>query len=220
MDFIFTLFYSYFKKLEDVFFLQRVIPKNRLLKECLFELKKAYLGSSPYRVCHQFFLQKGMKDPYVYGQTPIKTLYDLGKRLDLSPGDTVLDLGCGEGRALFFLSCYFGCQGIGIDIVEEFIRKANKITYDFGLGNRLTFEWGSIDTHTIPHADVIFLAGSCMENELLCRLCAKLKKLPKETKLITVSFPLEEIADGFIIQEEIEADFYWGKTSLFIQQCR
>ena len=46
----------------------------------------------------------------------------------LNPGDSVLDLGCGNGRNLIYLSNNFGMRGIGYDISTEAIIQAKKLS--------------------------------------------------------------------------------------------
>lgn len=44
--------------------------------------------------------------------------------LKLTPGDTLADYGCGDGRVLIRAAQYYGCYGVGIEIDKEMARKA------------------------------------------------------------------------------------------------
>lgn len=51
----------------------------------------------------------------------------------LNPTINVLDLGCGNGRNLIYLSQMFGCHGVGYDISDVAIKQA-KITSELPIG--------------------------------------------------------------------------------------
>ncbi len=61
----------------------------------------------------------------------------------LAPKDSVLDIGCGNGRNLIYLAKEFGIEGMGIDISKEAIAYAKKNS----AGLPLAFE-----THSIAEA--------------------------------------------------------------------
>lgn len=66
----------------------------------------------------------------------------------LSPGASVLDAGCGNGRNLIFLGREFGLNGIGIDISSAAIAQAKKAS----IGLSMTYHVG-IAGVTLPAAD-------------------------------------------------------------------
>lgn len=56
---------------------------------------------------------------------------------------SILDVGCGVGTWLARIGVkYPGSKGIGIDIVDDFIKKANKIAEDLEIDDRFSFEHG------------------------------------------------------------------------------
>ncbi len=213
-----VLLRSYCKKLEDELFSRKMKKHYPLYADFEKKLAKAYQRKNPYQVCSAFYKNLGEEKIHVYGQTPIKTFFTLAKRLDLKPSDTWLDLGCGEGRGLFFLASCFGCRGIGVDHVEEFIQKAKSINKGSSIENRLSFICKDISSFFIPPASIVFLAGTCMEEDLLKKLCKSLQGLEKKTRIVTVSFPLCDYEDGFSVIEKYEGSFLWGKTDVYIQQ--
>src|SRR5512143_3689626 len=58
------------------------------------------------------------------------------RRMELRPGERVLDLGCGAGWASRILAG----QVVGVDISDEMIRRARAASRDF---DNLMFVWGS-----------------------------------------------------------------------------
>ena len=75
-----------------------------------------------------FFLNRPLND--------VKLLLEICKKhVKLAKGDLVFDPGCGAGKHLFYLTDYYKCLGIGVDVYEPAIRVANKANYD----NSITF---------------------------------------------------------------------------------
>lgn len=75
--------------------------------------------------------------------------------LDASPGERVLDVGCGTGRALVELARAVGPSGtaVGIDIAEGMCRVSRRALADAGL------ETGTViagDATTLPFSDDVF----------------------------------------------------------------
>jgi ubiquinone/menaquinone biosynthesis C-methylase UbiE len=68
------------------------------------------------------------------------------RRMDLKPGERVLDLGCGSGWATRLLARLVGegpegfGQVIGVDISDEMIRRARSASRDF---DNIMYVWGS-----------------------------------------------------------------------------
>jgi len=56
---------------------------------------------------------------------------------------TVLDVGCGLGGSARYLANEFGCSVIGIDLTDEYIDVANKLTEMVGLSDKVSFKQGS-----------------------------------------------------------------------------
>ncbi len=70
------------------------------------------------------------------------TEYLVGK-LDLRPGDQVLDVGCGIGGAARFIAATRGCRVTGIDLTPAFIKAAQTLSGMVGLEEQTDFDAGS-----------------------------------------------------------------------------
>ena len=79
-------------------------------------------------------------------------------------GDRVLDVACGCGESARTLAEHFGCRMVGIDYSEENIRRANVLTEDVGLADRIHFLQG--DAEHLPFANDSFDVVICE-----CSLC-------------------------------------------------
>jgi len=61
---------------------------------------------------------------YGYAPTPYRVLSKLSKSNLIATSDTVIDYGCGKGRAAFYLSDKTGCKAIGIDYNQGMVDAA------------------------------------------------------------------------------------------------
>jgi SAM-dependent methyltransferase len=75
------------------------------------------------------------------------------EKMDLSPDDRLLDIGCGEGWASLLVRSRLGdsCRVLGVDIADEFVRRANAKSENFP---NVNFLQGTADR--IPSADAAF----------------------------------------------------------------
>jgi ubiquinone/menaquinone biosynthesis C-methylase UbiE len=75
-------------------------------------------------------------------------LEDLLARLDLKPGDHLLDLGCGAGIIAEYISDQTGARVTGLDYAAPAIAEANERTAD--KRSRLTFVTGDLNALDLP----------------------------------------------------------------------
>jgi len=93
------------------------------------------------------------KDLSQFNVLDTEQLTTLIGKLDLKPGEQVLDLGCGNGRIAEHISDTTGAKMVGLDFASELIKrsqqrtsdKKSRLTYVVGNMNELTFEQGSFD---------------------------------------------------------------------------
>lgn len=69
---------------------------------------------------------------------------ELAAATGLQPGMRILDAGCGLGGACRLLADEFGCDVTGIDITEDYIRTATKLSVLTGLQHKTNFVHGSV----------------------------------------------------------------------------
>ncbi len=61
----------------------------------------------------------------------------------LQPYHTVLDVGCGLGGSARYIANEYGCSVVGIDLTDEYIDVANKLTEFVNLTDKVSFKQGS-----------------------------------------------------------------------------
>ncbi len=78
---------------------------------------------------------------------------EIARSIDMT-GRKVLDVGCGLGGPCRMLADEFGCITTGIDLSEEYIRTARKLSELVGLDHKTTFVQG--DATALPFEDGAF----------------------------------------------------------------
>jgi SAM-dependent methyltransferase len=68
---------------------------------------------------------------------------DFALELGCSPGDHLLDIGCGLGGASRYFAKERGCQVTGIDLTDEFVRMAGNLARKVGLEALVSYRQGS-----------------------------------------------------------------------------
>lgn len=193
-------------------------PNFSFCKQDFFLLSQYFL-ISPYSISKQFLQLEGKEDLYTYGETPLTTLDYISSKCVISKDDYVIELGCGRGRGCFWLHEMLGCRVKGIDYVPLFIEKANRVKERFQLKG-LDFQCEDFLKTRLEGATVIYLYGTCMEDEEIIKLIEKLKSLPVATKIITVSYSLADYAAEplFEVMNRFTARFTWGVADVFLQR--
>lgn len=180
-------------------------------------LSKAYRFKTPYTLSRKFLERKGEKEVHLYGETYLTTYETIGKECGLTTKDRVLELGCGRGRGVFFLTTYFGAKVHGVEWIPQFVGIAQSIASKFHL-ERATFSCEDFMHTDLSGYSVIYLFGTCLKDEEIKRLIKRFQTLPKGVKIVTVSYPLTEYSPSFTIKKEFSAPFPWGETHIYIQE--
>lgn len=165
------------------------------------KLDKTLLNSlNPYQISEAF----------PYGETPFWTLYKIGLTCQLTPKDVVVDLGCGRGRGVFFLSHSFGSSVIGIDRIKPFIQNAQMLSQQYP-HLRVSFIEGDLQNYDFSKVSCVFLYGTGFSDKDIHDLCRSLKKLPPQSQIVTISYPLE----GFQVTKIAAYSFPWGRAEVY-----
>lgn len=177
-----------------------------------------YLFDNPFAISKRFLIKKGEKDVYAYGETPLTTLDFIAKECRLSSDDTVFELGCGRGRSCFWLNQFIGCKVVGVEIIPDFIERAERVKRKLKVQN-IEFRNEDMLNTDFKGATVLYLYGTCLEEEFIKRLINRFKSLPTGTKIITVSYSLPEFTHEpvFEIMKRFPAKFTWGTADVYLQ---
>lgn len=130
----------------------------------------------------------GLQVPYV--PTPnqvVDAMLDLAK---VTKNDTVIDLGCGDGRIVITAAQKHGARGIGVDLNPERISEAEANAKNAGVQSRVKFIKQDLFEADIREASVVTLY-------LLPSVNAKLKprlleQLKPGTRVVSHSFDMPD----------------------------
>ena len=79
------------------------------------------------------------------------------KRMALTPGARVLDVGCGLGGSAFVMARDFGLLVDGIDLSKNMLALANKKLAANGLSGSVTLQWGDcLELERVDHYDAVY----------------------------------------------------------------
>lgn len=110
--------------------------------------------------------------------------------VNLQPGETLIDLGCGDGRIPIMAAEEFDAFGIGIDINERFIQEARGQAKALGIGDKVKFLNNDIFEVDLSSADVITIYLTTSANE---KLRPKLEQeLKPGTRVVTHDFSMRK----------------------------
>jgi len=175
------------------------------------DLAFSYLLLNPYQISKRFLQKRGEMDVHQYGETPLLTMDLIAKNAELSSKDHLYELGSGRGRTSFFLNYFYGCRVTGIEWIQKFVEKGNKISQKHCL--EVFFRNENFLNSDFSDASIIYLYGTMLPDSMIFQLC---KKIRKGVKVITISYPLSDYDSKFQVIQQFTALFPWGEADVYI----
>jgi SAM-dependent methyltransferase len=124
--------------------------------------------------------------PYVPSPNPV--VDGMLKLAGVSPGDTVYDLGCGDGRIVIAAAKAYGAKGVGVDINPERVEEARANAKSAKVDDKVRFEENDLFKANIANATVVTLY---LLPDVNLRLKGKLmKELKPGTRIVSHSFDM------------------------------
>ncbi|NDD58540.1 MAG: hypothetical protein EBZ47_04700 [Chlamydiae bacterium] len=190
---------------------------NALVASIDKSIRKKYRYRSPFLISKLFLQQKGNVEVHRYGETPLTSLDEIAKRVQLEDTDCWMELGSGRSRGVFFLAARYKCRGVGVEWIPEFVLKSLSILKLFPNMN-VSIYLSDFLKMDYTKATVIYVYGLCLEEIVLEQLAKKLSTLSSKVKIITISFPLTEyLPDHFYVVDQFSTSFNWGTADVFVQ---
>jgi len=127
--------------------------------------------------------------PYV--PTPMNVVKKMLEIAEAGPGDTIIDLGCGDGRILMMAVEEFGVDhAIGYELNNHLVETALNKIYDKDLGDKIEVNRSNFMEADLSQATVITLYLTTTGN---AKLRPKfIAELQKGTRIVSHDFPIIE----------------------------
>jgi len=124
----------------------------------------------------------------VFVPTPQEVVDAMLTLAEVKKGDTVYDLGCGDGRIVITAAKKFGANAVGIDIDPERIQEANANARREGVAGKVSFRQEDLFQADITNASVVTLyLLSTLNQKLKPKLMADLKP---GTRIVSHAFDM------------------------------
>jgi SAM-dependent methyltransferase len=150
-----------------------------------------------------------------YGTTPWATTADLLRRVNAKPGERFLELGAGQGRLAFFARLWGNLTVDAYELLPTFVRVAERICQDLRL-ERITFHQANLLEADLATADIIYLAGTCLDDATIDRLQTRMRRLKPGARVISLSYPLD--VPGLELIADVSIPVSWGSSTAYVQR--
>lgn len=133
--------------------------------------------------------------------TPMAAVDRMVAMADLRPGDTVYDLGCGDGRILVAAARKPGVRAVGVDINPARVEESRAAVRAAGLQDRVDVRQADIFDLDLREADVVFLYLTPRLNQ---RLMPQLRRLKPGARIISYEFDMGEARPVELVRESFD----------------
>jgi ribosomal protein L11 methylase PrmA len=133
------------------------------------------------------------------------------------PSETLIDLGCGDGRIIVAAAQRYGCRAIGYDIDPRRVEEARARIADAGVSDRVRAEVGNMFDVDLSKADVVMLYLLPQLNE---NLIPQLQRLHKGARVVSHDFNIAGINPNRVIQEYLPGINLYKTYFLYVAPLR
>ena len=127
-----------------------------------------------------------MKKLAPYVSSPQRAVDRMLELASLKPGDTLYDLGAGDGRIVIAAARKYNVNAVGVEMSEKLVQQANEQITKLGLQNRAKLIQGDLLQTDLAPADVIVIFLQTPSNE---ELRPRLEKYLKPgSRVVSYSF--------------------------------
>ena len=106
----------------------------------------------------------------------------------IKAGETVYDLGSGDGRVVIAAAQKYGARAVGVEIRPDLCRQAQARIKSLGLEDRVTMVEGSALRVDLAPADVVTMYFLTSSNE---RLKPRLERMKLGSRVVSNEFPVK-----------------------------
>jgi SAM-dependent methyltransferase len=177
-----------------------------------------YFFWSPY-----YYTKRDCQDDDVFGYTPLFTYHRFIKKIEKITnlelkGVGFLDVGCGDGRGVFFAGLQKKMLATGIDLNKKLIQKGETMSSVLRCP-ACTFIKGDFREISFSSCAILYLAWSTFKNETILDLEEKMmQELDSQSIVVTLSFPIHH--EAFTLIGTQKGLFSWGLSTLYFQRLK
>ena len=143
---------------------------------------------------------------YPYEPTPYPVLERLADSGYIRKGNTLLDYGCGKGRADFFLSWQTRCRSIGVEYDKRIYEKALENQKSAVSSGRTAFEEADAEHFSVPeNVDRIYFFNPFsieLLQKVMSRILESYYEIPREI-LLFFYYPSDEYVSFLMTVDEL-----------------
>jgi len=121
--------------------------------------------------------------PYI--PSPEEVIFEMLRLAGLRENETLIDLGCGDGRIPIIAAKYFGANAVGIEVRDVLVNEAIRRVEEEGLRHKVKILHEDMFKARIDYADVLTLYQTYEVNLMLVSLDYEVPTLPLVKKLET-----------------------------------
>jgi ubiquinone/menaquinone biosynthesis C-methylase UbiE len=133
-------------------------------------------------------LYRGRSSIAPFVASPLLVVRTMLEYADLKPGETLYDLGSGDGRIVLTAAKEFDANGVGVELNRRLVDEAMKKSEAIDLGDRVKFIHGNIFDVDLSPADVVTMYLTTGANE---KVRPKLElDLKPDARIVTHDFSI------------------------------
>lgn len=148
--------------------------------------------------------------PYV--PSPTDVVEKMLKVAEVKEGDTVWDLGCGDGRIVITAAQKFGAKGVGVELDDELFAKTSARVKELGLEGKVKIIHGDLLEQDLSTATVVTLYLLPTSNE---KVRPRLEKFLKKGARV-VSHDFEMAGWKALKTEQMESGDYGRQHTIYL----
>eukprot|EP00743_Colponemidia_sp_Colp-15_P007644 GILK01008270.1.p1 GENE.GILK01008270.1~~GILK01008270.1.p1 ORF type:complete len:212 (-),score=19.88 GILK01008270.1:53-688(-) len=161
---------------------------------------------------------------FVYGETDTDSLLLSLQEVNPQTGETFCDLGSGYGKVVLAASLLCPglglCRGIELLIGPHFsaleIHKSFRTWLsenNISAAENISFEKGDFLQVDWSDTDILYLAATCFEADVLGGIVEKMPYLKSGARIISIDKPLQ--SDCLTLTRDVDGDMGWGDCHIF-----
>ena len=148
---------------------------------------RLYLRDQDVLSCYELRAEKPRKPHVIFVPTPHDVVEKMLEQARVTKADTVVDLGCGDGRIVVTAAKKYGCKAIGYDLDPECIKLSRAAVEKAGVGKLVTIEEADLLEIDFSGATVVTIYLGAALN---AKLVPKLEKLKPGSRIVSHFFPI------------------------------